>query len=138
MKTPKISAAIVCDDVRLEVNGKQIIIGVYNSDIRLDSYPSTIMLTLWLQVENFHEEDATIKFRCRLDTEQLVGGQIEITLRSGAGRGSIPIGPFPVGLTRNGLLKFEVNFSRQGKWQLAVQLPVIAINPSPTASPPPA
>jgi hypothetical protein len=41
--------ALLCDDVRREFNGKQIIIGVYGDDVVLPNLPISIPLCLWMR-----------------------------------------------------------------------------------------
>jgi hypothetical protein len=41
--------ALLCDDVRHEFNGKQIIIGVYGDNILVPSLPTSITLCLWMR-----------------------------------------------------------------------------------------
>lgn len=47
----KIYSAILCDLVRIEDNGKHIIIGVYTGDILFTKFPTTFRTTLWLEME---------------------------------------------------------------------------------------
>jgi hypothetical protein len=44
----KIDAALICDDIRMEVSGKVILIGVYAGDILLNRIPATIPVAVWL------------------------------------------------------------------------------------------
>ncbi len=43
------SAVVVCDDIRQETNGKQILIGVYANDIRVPAMPFSIPLSVWIE-----------------------------------------------------------------------------------------
>jgi hypothetical protein len=45
----EVDAALICDDIRREDNGKAILIGVYAGDIVLSRLPATIPIALWLQ-----------------------------------------------------------------------------------------
>ena len=45
----KILQVIVCDDVRREVTGKDIIIGVYGREILTPNFPLSVPLTLWVR-----------------------------------------------------------------------------------------
>ena len=82
----KVRYGIVCDDLRIEDNGKQILIGIYNGGIVLNSFPApTMLLTLWCDVEQtmhavFHPIFKQIKlsqFVCKflLQGEVFVGGR---------------------------------------------------------------
>ena len=50
---PKIEliAAIICDDVRREDNGKAILIGVYPTDVVVEKLPSNANFALWACVK---------------------------------------------------------------------------------------
>lgn len=44
-----IKTALVCDDIRREDNGKQILIGVYNDKILVPQFPAPLALSFWIQ-----------------------------------------------------------------------------------------
>ncbi|MGB3583235.1 MAG: hypothetical protein WBA40_19295 [Roseiarcus sp.] len=44
-----VSAVIICDDIRQEMNGKQILIGVYGNAIIVPSMPFSIPLSVWME-----------------------------------------------------------------------------------------
>lgn len=46
----EIVTAIVCDDIRREENGKDILIGVYGSGLRVQALPTFLNLAVWLEV----------------------------------------------------------------------------------------
>lgn len=41
---------VFCDDIRREINGKDILIGVYGSDMVIPSFPSFVGLALFIQI----------------------------------------------------------------------------------------
>src|SRR5271166_1271127 len=43
-----ISQAIACDDIRQEINGKHILIGVYSGNLGVPSFPNVIALGFWV------------------------------------------------------------------------------------------
>lgn len=129
MTQPKITGAIVCDDIRHEVTGKQIIIGVYNTDMRLQALPVTITLCLWAQVENLRASDSKFEFRCDLAGKTVVSGDIGIKLPEGSTRASLPIGPFPVTIEKAGKLRFSLKFEGSKKWQTATEIDVQLAEP---------
>jgi hypothetical protein len=56
--------SVFCDDVRTETNGKQILIGVYNADMLVDSFPillPTFCIIIRYQ-ERKDESDLPVKF----------------------------------------------------------------------------
>lgn len=44
-------SVIVCDDIRKEVTGKEILIGVYSGEIVLPSFPNWFPANLWIEVD---------------------------------------------------------------------------------------
>ncbi len=44
-------AALVCDDVRKEINNKDILIGVYTGDMVLPHVPIVVPLCFWIEVK---------------------------------------------------------------------------------------
>ena len=53
MEQPRVRlvAAVVCDEVRLEANGKTFLIGVYSGGISVPDLPATIKVSAWLLAE---------------------------------------------------------------------------------------
>ena len=47
----KAIAAVLCEDVRREENGKQILIGVYSGDIVSMGFPANLGLSVWVNAE---------------------------------------------------------------------------------------
>ena len=45
----KVSAVVLCDDIRLEQNNKHILIGVYNGTIVVQSFPTEFPVCWWIQ-----------------------------------------------------------------------------------------
>lgn len=54
---------IVCDDARMEVNAKEILIGVYTSGLRVPNFPFTAILCLWFIVAWSGEGVTTVSAR---------------------------------------------------------------------------
>lgn len=51
MRGLEFRTVIVCDDIRKEVTGKEILIGVYSGEIVLPSFPSWFPASLWFEIE---------------------------------------------------------------------------------------
>jgi hypothetical protein len=45
-----IEAAVLCDEIRQEANGKHILIGVYNGVIVVVDFPADLLVSWWIQV----------------------------------------------------------------------------------------
>ncbi len=46
----RIRYCVICDDVRLEVSTKELLIGVYTAGVRVPSFPFVVTVCLWLVV----------------------------------------------------------------------------------------
>jgi hypothetical protein len=44
-----VHSVIICDDVRREQNGKDILIGVYSGDILVQNFPFILPLSMWME-----------------------------------------------------------------------------------------
>lgn len=71
---------IFCDDIRREINGKDILIGVYGADLIPSSIPADFPLAIWLKFTELAPGE--YKFRVRLiapeNSESRVEGEISI------------------------------------------------------------
>lgn len=52
---------IVCDDIRVEANGKQILVGVYPTNLVPGPFPASSTVALWLRVSNYEGEPSKAK-----------------------------------------------------------------------------
>lgn len=89
--------SIVCDDIRREENGKDIIIGVYSGNIIVPMFPAPLALMYWLQFYASQAMDEMrLEFRVVGDNE-IQFAAAKAGMRIGrAGMGSIAVGPFPI------------------------------------------
>jgi len=56
-------AAIVCDDVRKEINGKDILVGVYSGGILLNRTPAELGLSFWFLYRPRNTGSAKVELR---------------------------------------------------------------------------
>lgn len=59
----KVLSAVLCDEVRREQSGKDILIGVYGGEIILNNIPGPISVSLWLSLEIPHKGDFVAEIR---------------------------------------------------------------------------
>ncbi|HEY8581195.1 MAG TPA: hypothetical protein VIL72_15005 [Beijerinckiaceae bacterium] len=50
MTKPTITACLLCDDVRKEINGKDILVGVYGGDVIAADFPAVLTLSLYVEI----------------------------------------------------------------------------------------
>lgn len=123
MSTPKIVTALVCDDVRIEKNNKNILIGVYPDDIVVPNVPMTIRLTLWIRVTNLDPNQLDYELRGFLGKKKKFEGGFQIGKPSESGSATIVLGPFPLKIDQVGDFKFDIRIPG-GTWKTAIKLPV--------------
>lgn len=61
--TAKFLFGIICDTIRRETSGKDILVGVYGKDIVLPSFPAHVMLSLWARAMIEANKNTTVDFR---------------------------------------------------------------------------
>ena len=55
--------ALICDDVRKETTGKDILIGVYSSNIAVASIPSELNIVFYIMAHTIESGSIEVKFR---------------------------------------------------------------------------
>ncbi len=65
--------ALVCDDVRNELSGKEILIGVFADNVYVGVLPANMVVSLYLRVRFAQTDPSVIKFRV------LAPGGIQVT-----------------------------------------------------------
>lgn len=119
--------ALLCDDVRQEVNGKFIAVGIYSSII-IDEYPTTVRFWLLIKIiadeTGFHE----IRFRIKIGGEVSYEWSIEMEVTA-VGENLLPI------LLQPSQLLFPTKYSAEyftgDRWE---QFFEISVGRSPTST----
>lgn len=57
-----LESTIICDDIRMEANGKLLLIGVYPEGILINTTPLQIMLSIWIQFKMKLTKKTTFEF----------------------------------------------------------------------------
>jgi len=65
----RFSAIVVCDEIRTENTGKDILIGVFSGDILVPSFPTVIGVAFWCEVENSEEDIGIKEYELRVGVE---------------------------------------------------------------------
>jgi len=58
-----VQSALICEDIRFEINGKHILVGVYSSDIGVSQFPTRMSLCSWVQFYSKIAGDVQIGIR---------------------------------------------------------------------------
>jgi len=122
---------MMCDEVRIENNGKFIILGVYTPDMAVPQFPAVIpMLTfaLWLDytLPGQYQFDASVT---HLESGTMIARAMGGIGVAKAGTGLVPIRFSPVQFTQAGVYTFSIRFMNENEilHQFSVGLP-----PAPT------
>lgn len=131
--TLTVQSAFVCDDVRQEINGKLIFIGVYNEELQVPSFPASIRLTVVMTQVNDEAKVYDFEIEGLLDDQLALGieGQLDATQ---VGRSFAPLQLPPLKFDKEGT--FKVRFREKKKrWQDVTRLRILRQSVSvPTAS----
>lgn len=117
MKSFKVKNAVLCEDIRTENNGKQLLIGVYLNDIRLSVPSAKISLAFWLQLAGFEEGETELNFRVRLDRKTLGDGHVKLSVTEPDESVTVPIRPQAFNLEVNRTLHFDLKFRDASRWK---------------------
>lgn len=97
-----VSTVIICDDVRKEISGKDILIGVYSGAVNVPAYPTTFPAAFWIEIE----PDGTGSIHCEFtiatpsgNPPMKVGFDLDVVE---AGTAVFVMGGVPLTLERDG------------------------------------
>lgn len=121
----EIPTAIVCDDLRREENGKEILIGVYSGDIVFPQLPSTMRVCVWIPWSGKTSAENPGKFQLRISDRNtsFIQSEFEIDTQGKAGAGSLAVGGIPLRFDGPTLLNIEIKRG-SGKWKTIRQIKV--------------
>ena len=63
----KVIAAALCEDVRREDNGKQMLIGVYSGDVVSTGFPANLAFAVWINAEVLQPGKGKLQIKYILD-----------------------------------------------------------------------
>jgi hypothetical protein len=128
----RIANAIICDHVRIEDNGKHILIGVYVGNIAFPGFPGAIAPTFWIQfTTDKKNEELELEFKLEGPPDAKESG-MTISTRSGEERAALVVlNVAPVFYHGPGHLAFHVR-QKGGKWIQALRKDVVGSTPPAT------
>lgn len=122
---PVAQMALLCDDVRREVTGKDILIGVYSDDITVTSLPATLIFSLFIRAI-FPEKNKIyqIEFRVLGSAGQQLTPLIKASINSqNTLRSSVIFGGIPLNIQSEGKVQFQ--WRPEGtEWSTLVEIEV--------------
>jgi hypothetical protein len=118
-----VEAAILCDDVRTEINGKPFLIGVYLKTIVVQGFPANINVCIWIQFSP--EELGSYAGEIRLidkSNHLLLSGQFTIDVKEmGSSVMSVPKTAIALGSEGDYELQWKY---RGGDWEVLKRVKV--------------
>ena len=122
--------AVFCDDIRREVTGKEILIGVYSGNMLVPRLPAPIVLSIWVPFSRTAESVGEIPMEFRLldaDDRPIGYGSVQITVSDATEIGSLSLPALGVMLNHAGSLKFQLK-QYEEPWETVSTLKV-AVRP---------
>ena len=110
-----ITNIVICDDVRREVTGKDILIGVYNGDIVVPSFPASIRIVLWVQFEPRRAGTFHVEIRIVFPNSSHVGASFDMEIREENSPGSVAMA-LPIHADREGRFAVQARVNDQ-EWE---------------------
>jgi hypothetical protein len=94
---------IFCDDVRQEVTNKQILIGVYASDMRVSQVPILVPVALWIRIKNIVVGNHPFSIELKFERSKAVIANIdgEISLVNEGEPANIVVAGLPVNVVES-------------------------------------
>ena len=125
-----ISHAIACDDIRQEVTGKYILIGVYSGNLGLPFFPAVTALGFWVLARPSQRGDYDVQLRVQdPDGKEVTGGHMIIRVQE-VEETALVIPPMPISLERPGEIALQYR-EGDGSWRTICTLEARLVPPSP-------
>jgi hypothetical protein len=119
----QIRFGILCDDIRREDNGKLLLIGVYDADVRVPQLPTALVARLVVGVDIQKPlVPAELEVVVSLDDARVLTGKGKITLDRG--RAMIPLPQMRLPIEHDGVLQFKIKLTPSDPWVVAWDGPV--------------
>ena len=121
----EIGYVLLCDDVRKEITGKDILIGVYTSGINVSQLPAVVNLATWLEIIPKKKGEIEIEFKAEMPGDvqpHLIRfkGQTE----SADHHFTIILQPAPFFIQKEGDIRISVRRPNTPKWKIVKKLRV--------------
>lgn len=125
-----ISHAIACDDIRQEISGKHILIGVYSGNLGLPFFPSQIALGFWMLAKPSVKGNYHVQFRVQAPdrTEAIIGNMaVQVGEKEDI---ALVIPPVPIPIVSPGDITLQYR-EGDGAWNTVCRLEAKLVPPSP-------
>jgi hypothetical protein len=92
--------AVFCDDIRQEVTGKFILVGVYGDELNMNTGPGTLPISIWLQLFGVEPGDhkARISFRKHVGKQstEIASADVDMNVLKSNSRIAISLPMIPI------------------------------------------
>ena len=133
-----ITAVVVCDDIRREITGKDLIIGAYASNIVLTQFPFKIRLAFWVEYQAERAGEHLIKLRMTYTGKTPADVTINAQIPE-AGMATMPLIGLEVNGDAPGVLRID-HFTDDEEWHcvktVTVRKGTVTGFSGPTTAPP--
>lgn len=118
----RVRALLLCDFVRREITGKDIIVGVYHTKILVKEFPHELRLSLWANIEPLKPGEHLIILRFVYGKQKRplveIEAGIQVDMVAG-GASPFSFGPIPVPVPEPGDLKIQHKLP-SGRWETLI------------------
>ena len=120
---------LVCDDIRREDNGKEIIIGVYSSGILVRSFPADLSLAFSIQFRADKTGDVRLEARVLGPRgTPLIGMQLGVSIQQPS-LGSLVVPAIPVQIKETGNILVQMKQDVED-WETVTTIGVTILDPT--------
>jgi hypothetical protein len=124
--TPHLHYAILCDDVRREITGKEIIIGIYGDELTTPQFPVALFFTLYLKISFPKTGEFPMAFRVMGPSEQPLTAVVMTSIMAQReGRSTtVHIGGIALQVQIPGRIQFQWRLQER-EWETIAKLDVV-------------
>ncbi len=119
----EVITALICDVVRKEITGQDIIIGVYSDEISVAQLPLSLVLTLYLRIRFKKTESTKFDFRVMGESGIQITPDLnfEIPPPVTGHIMTVAMGPIPINIQALGKITFDLKFT-DANWESATDI----------------
>lgn len=118
-----IKNVVICDDIRREDNGKNMLIGVYSGSIIVSGFPANLSLAAWIRFELAGVTPAKVDCRLLGNDDAVLGNIDQMTIQPGPS--SLALCGITAQLKESGSLTLQFR-QEGGEWETAEAAQVVA------------
>lgn len=120
----KIHNVVVCDDVRRENTGKDILVGAYPGSINMGKMPGQVVLSFWLELQFHKNGDITVEIDLKMSSQSIAQFELAIHINDYTVHAAVATPAVLVSIPGDCRLDFLLREKGHKKWIHAKQVPV--------------